>query len=86
MCSVPGYDASGWVDDLAAEQNKPCTSIAIGKFPQQCLRSFAHLHWVLHRRESMLRTGLISNLLILGSAEGFSLADKAINSATKSGR
>ncbi|KAJ7386556.1 Cytoplasmic dynein 1 heavy chain 1 [Desmophyllum pertusum] len=50
MCSVPGYDASGWVDDLAAEQNKQCTSIAIG------------------------------------SAEGFSLADKAINSATKSGR
>ncbi|RMX44013.1 hypothetical protein pdam_00012965 [Pocillopora damicornis] len=50
LCSVTGYDASGWVDDLAAEQNKQCTSIAIG------------------------------------SAEGFSLADKAINSATKSGR
>lgn len=31
MCSVTGYDASGWVDDLAAEQNKQCTSIAIGK-------------------------------------------------------
>ncbi|XP_074612492.1 cytoplasmic dynein 1 heavy chain 1-like isoform X2 [Acropora palmata] len=50
LCSVTGYDASGWVDDIAAEQNKQCTSIAIG------------------------------------SAEGFSLADKAINSATKSGR
>ena len=31
MCSVPGYDASGRVDDLAAELNKPCTAIAIGK-------------------------------------------------------
>ena len=30
MCSVPGYDASGRVDDLAAELNKPITSIAIG--------------------------------------------------------
>ena len=30
MCSVPGYDASGRVDDLAAEQNKTITSIAIG--------------------------------------------------------
>ena len=31
MCSVPGYDASSRVDDLAAELNKPITSIAIGK-------------------------------------------------------
>ena len=31
MCSVPGYDASGRVDDLATELNKPITSIAIGK-------------------------------------------------------
>lgn len=30
MCSVPGYDASGWVDDLAAELGKQLTSIAIG--------------------------------------------------------
>jgi dynein heavy chain 1 len=50
MCSVPGYDASGRVDDMAAELNKGITSIAIG------------------------------------SAEGFSQADKAINSAIKSGR
>uniref|UniRef100_T1JGT9 Dynein heavy chain, cytoplasmic n=1 Tax=Strigamia maritima TaxID=126957 RepID=T1JGT9_STRMM len=50
MCSVPGFDASGRVDDLAAELSKGITSIAIG------------------------------------SAEGFSQADKAINSATKSGR
>lgn len=30
LCSVPGYDASGRVDDLVALTNKPCTSIAIG--------------------------------------------------------
>ncbi|KAM9149649.1 LOW QUALITY PROTEIN: cytoplasmic dynein 1 heavy chain 1-like [Pangshura tecta] len=30
MCSVPGYDASGHVEDLAAEQNTQITSIAIG--------------------------------------------------------
>lgn len=50
MCSVPGYDASGRVDDLAAELGKSITSIAIG------------------------------------SAEGFSQAEKAINSASKTGR
>ncbi|KAG9481497.1 hypothetical protein GDO78_010625 [Eleutherodactylus coqui] len=32
MCSVPGYDASGRVEDLAAEQNTQITSIAIGLF------------------------------------------------------
>lgn len=31
MCSVPGYDASGLVRDLAAEQNKQITSISIGE-------------------------------------------------------
>lgn len=50
MCSVPGYDASGRVDDLAAELGKSITSIA------------------------------------MGSAEGFSQAEKAINSASKTGR
>ncbi|XP_073434094.1 cytoplasmic dynein 1 heavy chain 1 isoform X2 [Dendrobates tinctorius] len=50
MCSVPGYDASGRVEDLAAEQNSQITSIAIG------------------------------------SAEGFSQAEKAINTAVRSGR
>ena len=30
MCSVAGFDASGRVDDLAAELGKPMTSIAIG--------------------------------------------------------
>ncbi|KAF0303391.1 Dynein heavy chain, cytoplasmic [Amphibalanus amphitrite] len=50
LCSVSGYDASGRVDDLAAELGRPVTSIAIG------------------------------------SAEGFSQADKAINSAVKTGR
>ncbi|GBM53740.1 Dynein heavy chain, cytoplasmic [Araneus ventricosus] len=50
MCSVPGYDASGRVDDLATELGKSITSIA------------------------------------MGSAEGFSQAEKAINSASKTGR
>ncbi|CAM1332552.1 DYNC1H1 (predicted) [Pycnogonum litorale] len=50
MCSVPGYDASGRVDDLFTEMGKTITSIAIG------------------------------------SAEGFNQAEKAINSASKSGR
>ncbi|XP_071453347.1 dynein heavy chain, cytoplasmic isoform X3 [Hetaerina americana] len=50
LCSVPGYDASGRVDDLAADTGHPLASIAIG------------------------------------SAEGFSQADRAINLAVKSGR
>ncbi|CAG0913348.1 unnamed protein product [Notodromas monacha] len=50
LCSVPGFDASGRIDDLAAETSKALSSIAIG------------------------------------SAEGFSEAEKAINSASKSGR
>lgn len=50
LCSAPGFDASGRVDDLATELNRQITSIAIG------------------------------------SAEGFSQAEKAINSAVKSGR
>ncbi|XP_037072682.1 LOW QUALITY PROTEIN: dynein heavy chain, cytoplasmic-like [Pollicipes pollicipes] len=50
LCSVSGYDASGRVDDLAAELGRAVTSIAIG------------------------------------SAEGFSQAEKAINSAVKTGR
>lgn len=49
LCSVPGFDASGRVDDLAAELNKRISSIAIG------------------------------------SAEGFSQAERAINAACKSG-
>lgn len=50
LCSVPGYDASGRVDDMATELNKPLSSIAIG------------------------------------SAEGFNQAERAINSACKTGR
>ncbi|XP_064484606.1 dynein heavy chain, cytoplasmic-like isoform X2 [Ornithodoros turicata] len=50
MCSVPGYDASGRVDDLATELGRSITSLA------------------------------------MGSAEGFSQAEKAINSASKNGR
>lgn len=50
LCSVPGYDASSRVDDLAMEMKMPLESIAIG------------------------------------SSEGFSQAEKAINQSVKSGR
>ncbi|KAG9509180.1 Dynein heavy chain, cytoplasmic, partial [Fragariocoptes setiger] len=30
MCSAPGYDASGRVDELAVDTSHPCTSIALG--------------------------------------------------------
>ena len=32
MCSLPGYDASSRVDDLAAELGKQISSIAIGMY------------------------------------------------------
>ena len=50
MCSVTGFDASGHVEDLAAETNKQIISIAIG------------------------------------SSEGFTQAEKAINTSSKTGR
>lgn len=50
LCSAPGYDVSGRVDDLVAITNRQITSIAIG------------------------------------SAEGFSEAEKAISASVKSGR
>jgi dynein heavy chain 1 len=31
LCSVPGYDASGRVEDLAVSMERPVTSIAIGQ-------------------------------------------------------
>lgn len=40
MCSVPGYDASGWVDDLAAELGKQLTSIAIGTTPDISVKTY----------------------------------------------
>ncbi len=45
MCSVPGYDASGRVDDLAAELNKPMTSIAIGEY--NCISAKLSYLWKL---------------------------------------
>ena len=50
MCSVTGFDASGHVEDLAAETSKQIVSIAIG------------------------------------SSEGFTQAEKAINTSSKTGR
>ena len=47
LCSVPGYDASGRVDDLVAMTNKPCTSIAIGMSCQ--MMQFSHFYLTLVR-------------------------------------
>jgi dynein heavy chain 1 len=50
LASVVGFDASGRVDDLAAQLSRQCTAVA------------------------------------MGSVEGFTLAEKAISSASKTGR
>ena len=39
LCSVSGYDASGRVDDLAAQLGKQCTPIAIGESWENPLNS-----------------------------------------------
>lgn len=80
MCSVPGYDASGHVEDLAAEQNTQITSIAIGK--KQTSVFVFKTPWKV--TVQLLTSN--PNLLPVGSAEGFNQADKAINTAVKSGR
>ena len=113
LCSVTGYDASNRVDDLAAQQGKQCTSIAIG----ECERSNMNrvdcdisLFWWHYLPSSIHHDATFSLpvslpfsfsfplppflptpssppfLFFLGSAEGFSLAEKAISSASKSGR
>ena len=43
MCSVPGYDASGRVDDLAAELNTQITSIAIGRTRTLLAKIYSYL-------------------------------------------
>lgn len=110
MASVTGFDASGRVDDLAVQEKKQCTAIAIGK---PCLHSLAKqsnrrrhpippspTHLAKYLGNSTLGfhvfsiTSLLAScghvvfcvLLLSGSAEGFSLADKAIMSASKGGR
>ena len=84
MCSVPGYDASGHVEDLAAEQNTQITSIAIGKGAWSVPRGAPQTsRWV--GVEVQVRV-LTLSFLVPGSAEGFNQADKAINTAVKSGR
>lgn len=79
MCSVPGYDASGHVEDLAAEQNTQITSIAIGNI----FIYFVRPNVAEDRQVHIFKHG---NVVLLGSAEGFNQADKAINTAVKSGR
>lgn len=84
MCSVPGYDASGHVEDLAAEQNTQITSIAIGKGAWSVPRGAPQTSvWVGVEVQVHVLT---LSFLVPGSAEGFNQADKAINTAVKSGR
>ena len=47
LCSVTGYDASGRVDDLAAQQSKKCTSIAIGQ-PHISIDTLMYMHQHTH--------------------------------------
>ena len=48
MCSVPGFDASGRVEDLSAEQNRQITSIAIGKRLQTILTNINNIFEYIH--------------------------------------
>lgn len=85
MCSVPGYDASGLVRDLAAEQNKQITSVSIGK-TQTFVRWLKRLHKRFNQKLSRNIFHLCTCLPFTGSAEGFNKADRDINTAVKSGR
>ena len=91
MCSVPGYDASGLVRDLAAEENKQITSISIGKESAHILLN-SDLHkpdpdyCFLSQKLSEDTIHVCVLPLSTGSAEGFNKADRDINTAVKSGR
>lgn len=84
LCSVAGFDASHRVNDLASSMGKPCTPIALGK---GLIAS-----WVFYPVcVFMLRCKFVVFFIeygycCLGSAEGFSLAEKAISSASRNGR
>lgn len=86
MCSVPGYDASGLVRDLAAEQNKQITSISIGK--KEINVTFGlpvmYIKCLMRNFEDIVNNCLL--MFSTGSAEGFNKADRDINTAVKSGR
>ena len=71
LCSVAGFDASHRVDDLASAMGKPCTPIALGNN---------------HLLACVVKPCCNIVLFFLGSAEGFSLAEKAISSASRNGK
>ena len=60
------------MDDLAAQMGKQCTPIAIGESHNIIVMPFLII--------------IVDLSLPSGSAEGFSLAEKAISSASKAGR
>lgn len=94
MCSVPGYDASGLVRDLAAEQNKHITSISIGKnlqhvHSQLLFKVTSKVMHYFYMYNEIHVSHLFTNPVCgpsSGSAEGFNKADRDINTAVKSGR
>lgn len=83
LCSVPGFDASGRVDDLAAELNKRISSIAIGKNTFSLWSHLIEVH--LERMFSYPAYFFLYYSFCAGSAEGFSQAERAINAACKAG-
>ena len=86
---MSGYDASGRVDDLAAQLGKQCTPIAIGQSYRITLIAVIEISLSLSFSLSLSLTLSLSLPPFLspsGSAEGFSLAEKAISSASKAGR
>ena len=81
LCSVAGYDASHRVDDLASAMAKPCTPIALGK-SLLFICVFVGYCYFYYQCASIDKICIFC----LGSAEGFSLAEKAISSASRNGR
>ena len=80
LCSVAGFDASHRVVDLASAMGKPYTPIALGKnLSSICV--FCNCVCIL-----TLSIVFTKYLYCVGSAEGFSLAEKAISSASRNGR
>ncbi|KPJ13509.1 Dynein heavy chain, cytoplasmic, partial [Papilio machaon] len=93
LCSVPGYDASGRVDDMATELNKPLSSIAIGSAEgfnqaERAINTACKQEQRTISRVDDMATELNKPLssIAIGSAEGFNQAERAINTACKTGR
>lgn len=60
MCSVPGYDASGRVMDLAAQLGKQLTDIAIGEFISGYILVMLALHFLYVTTNSVIHSCYIT--------------------------